>query len=184
MPYGAAQIALVEQVIAHADAPHLTELAFAARMQATTSYVYGGEPAQAFVTFSWCLAEFDRDPAALRQRTSTRCCGTSSTWSPALTRFPEVPLERTYAVLDDMERRWRDGGHSLHAVYAHRHRVARHVGDLDAAEECYAKWCATPARRPLRLRRLRPVVEGVRGWPARAGTRRRSRWPSRCWPAG
>jgi hypothetical protein len=30
MPYGSAQIALVEQVVAHADAAHLTELAFAA----------------------------------------------------------------------------------------------------------------------------------------------------------
>jgi tetratricopeptide (TPR) repeat protein len=61
-----------------------------------------------------------------------------------LTKFPEIPLDRTHAVLDEMERRWREGGHSLHAVYEHRHFVARHVGDLDAAEEWYGKWCSAP----------------------------------------
>ena len=35
-----------------------------------------------------------------------------------------MPLDRTYAVLDDMERRYRAGGHSLQAVYTYRHRVA------------------------------------------------------------
>ena len=41
---------------------------FAARMQATTAYVYGGEPAKSFVTFSWCRREFDRDPSRYDQR--------------------------------------------------------------------------------------------------------------------
>lgn len=143
MPYGSAQIALVEQVIAHADAQRLADLAFAARMQATTSYAYGGEPARSFVTFSWCLAEFDRNPTqwAGHQRTLL--------WHfkymvSALTRFPEVPLERTFAVLDDMEGRWRATGHSMHAVHAYRHRVHRHVGDLVQAQDQYVRWCAAP----------------------------------------
>ena len=71
MPYGAARIALVEQVIAHADAMHLDDLQFHARMVATGSYTHGGEPAKSFVTFSWCLAEYDRDPASYRNSTHT-----------------------------------------------------------------------------------------------------------------
>src|SRR5262249_22474958 len=128
MPYGRGQITLVEQVIAHADALQLAELSFAARMQGTTSYVHGGEPARAVVTFSWCLAEFDRDPKAYRRHYRTLLWHFKYMIS-ALTRFPEVSLERTYAVLDDMQRRWVDTGHSLHAVHSHRHKVALHIGD-------------------------------------------------------
>src|SRR5690349_10019590 len=146
MPYGTAQIALVEQVVAHADAQRLTDLSFDARMQATTSYVYGGEPARAVVTFTWCLAEFDRSP------TSYAGWQHSLLWHfkymvHALTKFPDVSLDRTHAVLDDMQRRWTETGHSPHAVYSHRHFVARHVGDRDLAEELYRKWCATPRDR-------------------------------------
>ena len=143
MPYGAAQIALVEQVIAHADALHLTGLSYEARMLGTTAYVYGGEPAKSFVTFSWCLAEFDRDPVTYGRSVHTLMWHFKYMVS-GLTRFPEVSLERTRAVLDDMERRWREGGHSLHAVYAHRHFLARHVGDLAEAEEWYGKWITAP----------------------------------------
>jgi hypothetical protein len=143
MPYGPGQIALVEQIITHADAQHLTPLAFAARMRATSSYVHGGEPVRSFATFAWCLAEFDRDPAAYQHQYRTLL------WhfkymSGALTRFPEVPLERAYGVLDDMQRRWQETGHSLQAVYAYRHHVAAHIGDFDAAEAYYEQWCAAP----------------------------------------
>jgi tetratricopeptide (TPR) repeat protein len=143
MPYGPGQIALVEQIIAHADAQHLIPLAFAARMQATSSYVYGGEPVRSFATFAWCLAEFDRDPAAYERQYRTLL------WhfkymAGALTRFPEVPLARAYGVLDDMQRRWQETGHSLQAVYAYRHHVAAHIGDMDAAEAYYEQWCAAP----------------------------------------
>jgi len=143
MPYGAAQIALLEQAIAHADAQHLVDEAFEARMLATTGYVYGGEPARSFVTFSWCLTEFDRDPVHHARWTHYVMWAFKSIVS-GMTKFPEIPLARAADVLDDMERRWRAGGHSLHAVYAHRHLVARHVGDRLAAEEWYARWDTAP----------------------------------------
>ena len=94
-----------------------------------TTRTPGGEPARSFVTFSWCLAEFDRDPVRHGGGREHCSCGSSSTWSSALPKFPEVPLGHTYDVLDDMERRFRAGGHSMQAVYAHRHRVAGHIGD-------------------------------------------------------
>jgi hypothetical protein len=43
-----------------------------------------------------------------------------------------------------MERRWRETAQSLHAVYAYRHLVARHVGDVEAAQRWYLQWCAAP----------------------------------------
>jgi cellulose synthase operon protein C len=143
MPFGPAQVALIEQVIGHADAMSAEDLAFAARMRATTAYTYSGEPAKSFVTFSWCLAEYDRNPERYRRHTHTLM------WSfkymvNALRKFPEIPLPRTYAVLDDMERRWKTDGHSLHAVYTYRHVIAAHIGDLDAAQAWYTKWDTTP----------------------------------------
>src|SRR5258705_2737006 len=143
LPFGAAQIAMVEQVVAEADAQQLTDLMFTARMEATSAYRFGGESARAVVTFSWCLAEFDRDPARYAEHNWLLLWQLKSTVG-ALTLFPEVPLERTYSLLDDMERRWRDNGSTMHAVFALRHRVARHIGAVDRAEEYYAKWCATP----------------------------------------
>ncbi len=143
MPYGAAQIALAEQIIAAADAMHATDLGFRARMLATTSYVYGGEPVKSFVTFAWCVAEYDRDPARFADQTRFVLWHHKYMVS-GMTRFPEIPLRRTYDALDEMQRRWRETGHSPHAVYAHRHRVALHVGDVEAAQEWYDRWCAAP----------------------------------------
>ncbi|WP_213455741.1 hypothetical protein [Rhizomonospora bruguierae] len=144
MPYGAGKTALVEQVIRHADAGRHEELAFVARMLGTNAYVYGGEPAKSFATFSWCLAEFDQRPQPYHGRHAHNLLWHFKTMVSALTKFPEVPLERTYAVLEDMERRYRDGGHSMHAVFANRHSVAEHIGDAAAADGWYEKWCAAP----------------------------------------
>ncbi len=139
MPYGAAQIALIEQVLARADSIGSDDLAFTARMLATTAYTHGGEPAKSFVTFSWCLAEYDRDPVRYQRHTHNLLWHFKYMIS-ALRRFPEIPLSRTYAALDDMERRYRSGGHSMHAVYAYRQSIAAHVGDVDEAEKWFQKW--------------------------------------------
>lgn len=148
LPYGASRIALVEQVVRHADTLADPDLAFSARMHATTAYVYGGEPAKSFVSFSWCLSDFDRNPAPYHQRWTHNLLWHFKYMVSAMTKFPEIPLDRTYAVLDDMERRYREGGHSMQAVLKHRYLVADHIGDEDEAERLYAQW-TTAARDDL-----------------------------------
>ncbi|MEV0567336.1 tetratricopeptide repeat protein [Dactylosporangium sp. NPDC050588] len=143
MPYGSGQIALVEQIVQHADAGGFDELRFAARMQATTAYVHGGETAKSFVTFSWCRAEYDAHPDRFDRHAESLLLWQFKYMVSGLLKFPEVPLGRTHDVLDDMERRFRAGGHSLQAVYSYRHAVAAHIGD-PAADEWYEQWCATP----------------------------------------
>ncbi|AGZ38321.1 tetratricopeptide repeat protein [Actinoplanes friuliensis] len=144
MPYGAAQIALVEQVMRHADALGDRELGYQARILATTAYTYGGEVAKSFVTFSWCLSDFDRNPAPFHARSQHTLFWHFKYMVSALTKFPEVPLARTHAVLDDMERRYREAGHSLQAVHKHRYVVANHVGLEDEADALYERWNTTP----------------------------------------
>ncbi|MEV5825100.1 hypothetical protein AB0L25_05940 [Spirillospora sp. NPDC052242] len=139
LPYGEAKTVLVEDALRRADAAGDEELAFRVRIALTNAYHYGAEPAKAFATFSRTLADHDRDPGRFGETHSLL-------WQMkavvnALTKFPEIPLDRTYAVLDDMERRYRAGGHSLQAVYHYRCAVARHVGDA-AALDWFAKWRA------------------------------------------
>ncbi|WP_255511144.1 hypothetical protein [Micromonospora sp. WP24] len=144
MPYGPGQIAALEQLLRRVDTAEDRELAFVTRMQGTTAYTYGGEPAKSFVPFSWCLAEFDRDPQPYHARHAGQLLWHFKYMVNLMLKFPEVPLDRTYAVLDDMQRRYQAGGHSLQAVHKHRFRVAEHVGDTDAASHWYRLWKTTP----------------------------------------
>ncbi len=144
MPYGAARTAVNEEVIRHADATGDRSLAFAARMYGTNAYVYGGEPARSFVTFSWCLSDFDRAPAPYHGNWHDQLLWNFKQMVSALTKFPEVPLARTYAVLDDMERRYREAGHGMQAVHKYRYVVAKHIGDRAETDRLYELWNTVP----------------------------------------
>jgi tetratricopeptide (TPR) repeat protein len=143
MPYGAAQIALVEQIIPQADAQRLTELSFEARLFGTGAYVYGGEPAKSVVTFSWCLTEYGRDPSRYGDSYRTLLWHFKDMVN-SLRRFPEIPLDHVRAVLEDMAGRWHAAGYGPHAVYAVRHSLAAHLGELDAAQQWFDRWRAEP----------------------------------------
>lgn len=142
-PYGKARSALLEDVVRRADAGEDEDLAFYARLQLVTAYVMGGEPRKSLVPFARCVADWDADPGKYQQHSHTfHWC---FKYAPStLTRFPEVPLAQTYGVLDDMERRWRVGGHSMHAVHQHRWLVANHIGDAEAAAEHFRLWSTAP----------------------------------------
>lgn len=143
-PEGPGQIALAEEAMLHAEASSDAELAFDARMAATNAFHRGGEPAKAFVTFARCLAEYDADPSLRTGQDEHLLLWYFKYIVSSMAKFPEVPLERTHAVLDDMERRFRAGGHSLHAVFAYRHVIASHVGDVELADQWFEKWDAAP----------------------------------------
>ncbi|HYN92802.1 MAG TPA: hypothetical protein VES42_03020, partial [Pilimelia sp.] len=144
LPDGPEQIAAAEEAVRHADALGDEDLAFHARMFATSAYHRGGEPAKSFVTFSWCLADFDAHPGRHDVSDDRLLRWFFKYVVSSLAKFPEVPLARTVAVLDDMERRFVAGGHSPHAVYGLRWMLARHIGDEKATESWYASWCAAP----------------------------------------
>jgi tetratricopeptide (TPR) repeat protein len=144
LPHGVARIALIEQVLRHVEAIGDPNLSFTTRMLATTAYVYGGEPVKSFPTFAWCVADFDRSPGPHHRRWAHNLLWDFKAMVSALTRFPEIPLDRTFAVLDDMERRYREGGHSMQAVHKRRHLVARHLGHSDQEDEWFERWQAAP----------------------------------------
>ncbi|WP_418152678.1 hypothetical protein [Actinoalloteichus caeruleus] len=142
LPYGASQVAAAEEVVRRSDAVGRPGLRYASRILAVAAYQYGGEPAKMVVPFSWCLAAYDRGESD--SRFDHQLFWYFKGVIGALTSFPEVSLDRTRAVLADMERRYRLAGHGVGPVHQRRARVHRHLGDLDAAEEEYRLWCASP----------------------------------------
>ncbi|MGW1342551.1 tetratricopeptide repeat protein [Kribbella sp. NPDC002412] len=142
-PYGKARSALLEDVVRRADADGADDLAFYSRLALVTAYVMGGEPRKSLVPFARCVAAWDADPG--KYQDYSHLFHWCFKYAPStLTKFPEVPLDRAYAVLDDMERRWQLSGHSMHAVHQHRWLVAHHIGDTEAAAEQFRLWSTAP----------------------------------------
>lgn len=145
MPYGRARSMLLEEALRLAPAQGADPTdEFQIRLDLGTAYSHGGEPAQALSNFSRCLTIFDADPATHGARAAHRVRWQFKAVIGSLIEFPQIPLDRITATIDDMERRYREGGHSLQAVHGRRMRLARHVGDDDAAARHYELWCTTP----------------------------------------
>ncbi|GIF76579.1 universal stress protein [Asanoa siamensis] len=137
LPSGPARFAAYDAVFRHADAAGATKFAFDARMRATSEFHHGGDPTRAFLSFSWCLATADRAADLVGAHDAHTLLWHFKWIVWALPQFPDIPLDRTMAVLDDMERRYRLHGNSLHAVFQHRWLVAHHIGDAQAAQHWY-----------------------------------------------
>ncbi|PSK98094.1 hypothetical protein CLV63_106142 [Murinocardiopsis flavida] len=145
MPYGRAKTMLREEALRLAPAQGATPMeVFWLRMDLTSAYSYGGEPAQALGNFSRCLSLFDADPATYGAAAAGRLRWHFKWMIGNLLEFPQIPLDRITATVDDMERRYREGGHSLQAVHGRRMRLAQHIGDTEAAAHYYELWCTTP----------------------------------------
>ncbi|GAA2451123.1 hypothetical protein GCM10010191_81460 [Actinomadura vinacea] len=145
LPYGEARTVVTEEALRRAEETGDPGLAFQVRMELGSAYQFGGEPIKTFTTFSRCLSEYDADPAGLGEMAEHRLLWQFKWIVHSLTLFPEVPLDQTRSVLDDMDRRYKMGGKSLQAVYGRRARVAQHLGNGEAAERWFAMWHTTPS---------------------------------------
>lgn len=130
---GQAHYAALDAVFRHADAAGETAFAFRARMNAISDFHHHGEYARSFMAFHWCLTTFDQHPEVTSSYDEHNLLWRFKWIVWQMPQFPAVPLDRAIGLLDDMERRYRAGNHSLHAVYQHRADVATHLGDLAAA---------------------------------------------------
>ena len=130
---GPARFAALDSVFRHADATGRIEFAYRARMNALSDMHYAGEYVRAFMTFAWLLATFDRHPEVTGSYDEHTLLWRFKWIVWQLSQFSGIPLDKSKALLDDMQRRYQAGNHSLHAVYQHRAMVATHLGELDAA---------------------------------------------------
>lgn len=143
-PDGPARIVVAEQALAQAEALADPDTTYAANCAATSAYHQSGEPMKALMTFARCLADYDADPGRRSANDERLLLWQFKHVVSSMARFPELPLDRTMAVLDDMQRRYQAGGYSLHAVYAYRHHVASHVGDTVLADHWFRMWDTAP----------------------------------------
>ena len=127
LPFGRAHSALLEQVVARADAEGDDRAAFSHRLRLAFAYSQGGEPRLSFAPFARCVADLDADPQRYASFTHGLLWGYKSIVH-STTYFPEITLEQTGAMLDEMARRYVEAGHGLHAVHQHRWIVATTSG--------------------------------------------------------
>ncbi|MET9344061.1 hypothetical protein [Nonomuraea sp. NPDC003804] len=142
MPYGEARSMLLEQALK--ACAHDPELAFEVRLELTEAYQYGAEPAKSFATFSRSVAEYDADPGRWSAWHTYSLLWQYKWIVSDMRRFPEIPLQRAYDALAEMERRYAAAGYGPHAVHTQRTYVAEHIGDRAAAEEWFHRWQTTP----------------------------------------
>ncbi|MEV6067338.1 hypothetical protein AB0L82_12360 [Nocardia sp. NPDC052001] len=144
LPEGDGKDAALEQILRHAEAGGHSMLAFETRLDLVSAYAGGMQPSKLFVPFARCLADYDRNPAEYPEWVAWRLRWFFKFAVQGMVNFPEVSKDRALAALDQMERRYKSEGQSPNAVYAHRHRVSLHLGDLTAAEDWYGRWCTSP----------------------------------------
>ncbi|WP_346121389.1 hypothetical protein [Nonomuraea roseola] len=142
MPYGEARSILLEQALK--AAAHDRELAFEVRLELTEAYQYGAEPAKSFATFSRSVAEYDADPGRWSDWHTYSLLWQFKWIASDMRRFPEIPLQRAYDALEEMERRYTQAGYGSHAIHTQRTYVAEHIGDRAAADEWFHRWQTTP----------------------------------------
>ncbi|MEV4757588.1 YbjN domain-containing protein [Micromonospora sp. NPDC049559] len=140
LPDGEGKIAELERIAAHADAAGDVRLGFDARFELIEAYNNHTERWRMLPPFGWCLAAFDRDPSMFDDWDAEMLRWYHKWAITALRSTPRVGLAQTQAALDDLERRFRAGGHSMQAVYNLRCRIADHLGDEAAARDWLAKW--------------------------------------------
>jgi tetratricopeptide (TPR) repeat protein len=143
MGYGEAQTALMEDVVRHADAGGLHRLAFAARRDLANAYSVGRQWDKAFPLFSRCLSEYDARPGEFGPEADYALRNWYAHIAQSMAEFPEISLAQIYGAFEDMERRFRAGGHSLRRVHEARRWVAQLARDWPEEERCYRAWQAS-----------------------------------------
>ncbi|MFB9838385.1 hypothetical protein, partial [Actinoallomurus acaciae] len=148
MSYGEAQTALMEDVVRHADAGGLHRLAFAARRDLANAYSVGRQWDKAFPLFSRCLSEYDARPGEFGPEADYALRDWYAHIAQSMAEFPEIGLAQIYGAFEDMERRFRAGGHNLRKVHDARRWVAQLAGDWPEEERCYRQWKAAGGPNP------------------------------------
>lgn len=128
--YGPAQIALLEQAVALADAHNDVDLGYDVRQQLIEAAIFGGSPDLALVAFAWCVARSDEDP----EHFDPENLYWKYKWmATAAVKFPTISASQIQQLLEDMLRRYQAAGIGLHPFYQTRRNVWLIMGDMAAA---------------------------------------------------
>jgi hypothetical protein len=142
LPHGSVRVDLCEEAVRLADLHNEKALAYRSRQDLMDAACFGGRPDLLIVAFSWCLSVYDRGeesglaPYELLWRMK---------WvMGAIAKFPDVKLATLHAMLDDMERRFRDYAGSIQPVVGLRRSVAQQTGDYKTAAAAHKQLMRLP----------------------------------------
>ena len=137
LPYGSAQVALLEEAVELADSMNDEELAYETRQELMQAASFSGRPDILLIAFSWCLARLDRDPDEF----DIHGMLWKYKWviNNAL-HFPEISRSRIEDLLADMERRYREWGSTMNAIWLERRGILTRFGEWQMAREAHAEF--------------------------------------------
>jgi tetratricopeptide (TPR) repeat protein len=132
LPHGPTQIALLEEAVAIADNLRDEDLGAQARYQLTTAAQFGGRPDLSIVAFTWNLAYMDRhkdevDESRILWQYKWVVNGAAS--------FPDIPKPQIDSLFDDMVKRHKAFGSTLHAAHQIRRDMAINMHDPALAKQ-------------------------------------------------
>jgi hypothetical protein len=137
LPHGPAQLALLEEAVQLADSVQDIDLAFHMRDDLMAAALFSGRPDIMLVAFSWCLAQYDRDP----KRFNPYNLLWKYKWVMGNSwKFPEISRSRLEALLADMDRRYRKAGSTLYAVASERRDLLVNFGERRPARTAHAEF--------------------------------------------
>lgn len=130
LPHGQVKVTLLEEAVALADSVQDVDLAFELRDDLMTAATFANRPDVMIVAFSWCLAQFDRDP----NRFDSYLLLWKYKWVVNNGRhFPDISRSQIESLFDDMQRRFREAGSTMNAVALIRRKLAVTFGDHEEA---------------------------------------------------
>jgi len=125
---------MLEEAVRIADTLEDVRLAYRLRDDLLQAATFAGRHDVAIVAFSWCLAQFDRDPSIA----SAHDLLWKYKWVVNNARqFPEISRARLFELLGDMERRHREYGSTLHAYWLLKRSLHQSMGDPEEAAEAH-----------------------------------------------
>ena len=143
LPNNFTKIHLIEAAIKLADSYQNIEEGFELRSYLISTLYKCGYPEKLLVAFSWCLAQYDRDPEKFRHH-EWRLMWHYKWILEKLARFPQISRQQIENSFADMKQRYLQLGISLRAVYQHQFMVSMYMGDFDLAPQYYQQWQDAP----------------------------------------
>jgi hypothetical protein len=139
LPHGPAKLALLEEAARLADSIQNVQYGYEIRNEIMETATFSGRDDLLLVAFTWNLAQFDKDPEEFDEF--------DLLWKYKwvignVTNFPEVNRKQVFAMLDDIERRYKTFGSTLQVIWSLRRDVLLDFGlpdEADAANEKYRK---------------------------------------------
>jgi hypothetical protein len=143
LPKSPTRLALLHRAIEAADAHQDLELGYQLRLVLIGTALEIGKGDQLAVAFSWCLAQFDRDPTRFED-TESKILWRFRWVIDELTDYHQVPKVQLESLLEDMTRRYQNAGVSMRAIYVLKLNVSLKLWDKKTAASCLRAYRKSP----------------------------------------